>query len=259
MINQGWIRDYRKEIDSDIWVMPPLYFKVWQYLKYMANHKNNTIPMTNGSKELIERGQHLTSLRTIAKGVSYYENRVYKEPNPKTIKKILEWLEKNNMIILEHGSGNKQFTKITLVNYSIYQVDDNKQVTEKKQQRNSKETAEKHESNDKETLEKQSVDINNNDKNDIRMNDNEKEWEEGEECKEKSPSLPPLSFPTQTHKKFYEQWGENSYRTWFMDAIVIEGEIIKISVSQNFKKEILISNYKEHLEILIGKKVEIGY
>ena len=42
-----------------------------------------------------------------------------------------------------------------------------------------------------------------------------------------------------------------------MDAKVVEGEIIKISVSQNFKKEILISNYKEYLERLTGKKVEI--
>lgn len=79
----------------------------------------------------------------------------------------------------------------------------------------------------------------------------------GKEMKEETPSLPPLSFPTQTHEKFYEQWGENSYRTWFMDAIVVEGEIIKISVSQNFKKEILISKYKEYLEILTEKKIEI--
>ena len=43
-----------------------------------------------------------------------------------------------------------------------------------------------------------------------------------------------------------------------MDTIVVEGEIIKISVLQNFKKEILISNYKEYLEILTGKKIEIS-
>ena len=58
MDNQGWIKDYRKEIDSDIWAMPPLYFKVWQYLKYMAKHQVNTIPMSDGSKEIINRGQH---------------------------------------------------------------------------------------------------------------------------------------------------------------------------------------------------------
>lgn len=87
--------------------------------------------------------------------------------------------------------------------------------------------------------------------------ENKSKGKEMKEEKEETPSLPPLSFPTQTHEKFYEQWGENSYRTWFMDAIVVEGEIIKISVSQNFKKEILISNYKEYLEILTGRKIEI--
>ena len=128
MDNQGWIKDYRKEMDSDIWVMPPLYLKVWQYLKYMVNHKKNEIPMTDGSKEMIERGQHLTSYRGIAKGVSYYEGRTYKEPSARTIKKILEWLEKNNMISITHGRGNRQYTKITLVNYSLYQAENNEGV-----------------------------------------------------------------------------------------------------------------------------------
>lgn len=63
------------------------------------------------------------------------------------------------MITLDHGRGNKQYTKITLVNYSIYQSKDDELVTEKKQQ-----------SNTKETEGKQTVDIN---KNDIRMNNNE--------------------------------------------------------------------------------------
>ena len=152
MDNQGWIKDYRKEIDSDIWVMPPLYLKVWQYLKYMANHQTSTIPMTDASKETIERGQHLTSYRTIARKVAYYENRVYKEPNAKTIKKILEWLEKNNMIKLEHGSGNRQYTKITIVNYELYQCREEEQVTEKKHESNTKVTPEKQQGNSEETV-----------------------------------------------------------------------------------------------------------
>lgn len=74
------------------------------------------------------------------------------------------------MITLDHGRGNKQYTKITLVNYSIYQSKDDELVTEKKQQSNSEETQEKQQSNTKETEGKQTVDIN---KNDIRMNNNE--------------------------------------------------------------------------------------
>lgn len=29
-MKEGWIKDYRKEQDSDIWVMPPLYHRVWK-------------------------------------------------------------------------------------------------------------------------------------------------------------------------------------------------------------------------------------
>lgn len=43
-----------------------------------------------------------------------------------------------------------------------------------------------------------------------------------------------------------------------MDAIVVEGEIINISSSDSFKNEVIRSKYKEYLEILTGKKVEIG-
>lgn len=252
MDNQGWIKDYRKEIDSDIWAMPPLYFKVWQYLKYMANHQTNTIPMSDGSKEIINRGQHLTSYRSIAKGVAYYENRVYKEPNAKTIKKILEWLEKNHMITLDHGRGNKQYTKITIVNYSTYQSKEDELVTEKKQQSNSEETVEKHQGNTKVTERKQTVDINKNDKNDIRMNNNEKEGEE------EVPVLPSLSFPTEAHKKIYDELSEVSYRTWFIDTDITEmNNSITIETNSDFIKGVIIDKFKDKLYSIFLKNIEV--
>lgn len=255
MDNQGWIKDYRKEIDSDIWAMPPLYFKVWQYLKYMVNHQVNAIPMSDGSKEIINIGQRLTSYRAIAKGVAYYENRVYKEPNPKTIKKILEWLEKNHMITLDHGRGNKQYTKITIVNYSTYQSKDNEQVTEKKQQSNSGETEKKHLGNTKETEGKQTLDINKNDKNYIRMNNNEKE---GEERKENTTVLPSISFPTPRHKFIYENVSENSYKTWFENTTIEESEAeIVITAANKFTKDIIESKFSEMLKIFTGKKITV--
>ena len=97
---------------------------------------------------------------------------------------------------------------------------------------------------------------NKNDKEYIKNVKEREEWEEGEE--EKVPSLPPLSFPTQIHEKFYEQWGEVAYRTWFYDAVVVEGEIINISSPDGFKNEILRSKYKDYLERITGKEVEIG-
>jgi len=144
---KGYIKDFRKELQSDIWMMPPLYHRVWQYLKYKVNHKANKIPMTDGTFLEVEPGQHLTSIRNISNDVGWYERGVFKSPNPKTISSILEWLEKQEMIKIDRGKGNRQYTLITLSNWDSYQ---------------SKED----ESNSKETASKQSLDINKNDKND---------------------------------------------------------------------------------------------
>jgi hypothetical protein len=121
----GFIKDYRKELQSDIWLMPPLYHRVWQYLKYQVNHEHNEIPMRDGSKFKIKKGQHLTSVRGIAKGIGWYEGIKWKEPNPKTINVILEWLVKQDMILIERGQGNRQYTLITLLNWEYYQPKSN--------------------------------------------------------------------------------------------------------------------------------------
>ena len=42
------------------------------------------------------------------------------------------------------------------------------------------------------------------------------------------------------------------------DAVVVEGEIINISSPDGFKNEILRSKYKDCLERITGKEVEIG-
>jgi len=118
---KGFIKDYRQELESDIWLMPPLYHRVWQYLKYKVNHKSNKIPMRDGTFFDIQPGQHLTSLRGIAQGVGYYEGMTWKEPNPKTITTIIEWLEKQGMVTVDKGKGNRQYTLITLLNWDSYQ------------------------------------------------------------------------------------------------------------------------------------------
>ena len=146
----GWIKDYRKELDSNIWLMPPLYHRVWQYLKYKANHAPGTIPMHDGTMFVIQIGQHLTSLRNIAKGVGWWEGSRWKEPNPKTVSTILGWMEKQKMIVIDNGKGNRQYTLVTIANWGLYQVKDK-------------------EGNSKVTVEKQCADINKNNKNDNNM------------------------------------------------------------------------------------------
>lgn len=149
----GYIKDYRSELRSDIWLMPPLYHRVWQWLKYKVNHTQAKIPLENGSFLTIQPGQHLTSIRSIAQGVGYYEGAIWKEPNPRTISKILDWLLKQGMISINRGRGNREYTLITLSNWGLYQSNDD--------EGNSKETASAEGS-------KQQVHINNNDKEEYK-------------------------------------------------------------------------------------------
>lgn len=153
---QGYIKDYRKELDSDIWLMPPLYHRVWQWLKYSVNHTEKKIPMVDGSKLTVRKGQRLTSIRNVAREVGWYERGRKKEPNPKTISTVLKWLETQNMISVDRGKGNSQYTLITLINWDLYQSNDE-------------------ESNSKVTVKKQSADINKNEKNE--KNDKKKQEE----------------------------------------------------------------------------------
>jgi hypothetical protein len=126
---QGYIKDHRKELNSDIWLMPPLYHRVWQWLKYQVNHNDAEIPMTDGTKLRIRKGQHLTSVRKIARGVSWYERGVLTEPNLKTITRILTWLVNNQMITISRGLKNRQYTLITILNWEAYQMLDEPQGT----------------------------------------------------------------------------------------------------------------------------------
>lgn len=142
---QGYIKDHRQELLSDVWSMPPLYHRLWQWLKYKANHEDVEIPMNDGTRLKILRGQHLTSVRKIANGIGWYERVLWKEPNPKTVSEVLKWLSDNGMIRVE--SGNRQFTLITLINYDFFNAKDD-------------------ESNAKVTASIQSLDINKNEKND---------------------------------------------------------------------------------------------
>lgn len=134
----GYIYDYRQELESDIWLMPPLYHRVWQWIKYSVNHSQADIPNRDGSTTTIYPGQRATSYRQIAKGVGYYEGKSWKEPNVKTVKSILDWMTKKQMISVK---GNTEGTIITIENWSLYQTEKPKGNTK----RTTKETPSKHE------------------------------------------------------------------------------------------------------------------
>jgi hypothetical protein len=120
-MREGWIKDYRQETESDIWMMPPLYLRVWQFLKYAACFEEKCIPMRDGSFVKLKPGQHLTSIRIIADKVSWFERGINRCPNPKTITDILEWMFKQEMISIDNGNDKRQYTLVTIVNWDKYQ------------------------------------------------------------------------------------------------------------------------------------------
>lgn len=148
MAKDGYIKDYRKELESDIWLMPPMYHRVWQWIKYSVNHAENKIPNRDGSHTELRPGQHATSYRLIAQGVGYFERGRWREPNVKTIKSILDWLSKQQMICVD---GNSNGTILTVENWCLYQSEN--------LDGNSKRIS-------KSTLGKHSLDTNKNEKND---------------------------------------------------------------------------------------------
>ncbi len=55
-MQKEWIKNYRKELKSDVWVMPPLYARVWQYLILSANFVEKKVPMRDGSFIVVKPG-----------------------------------------------------------------------------------------------------------------------------------------------------------------------------------------------------------
>lgn len=240
---EGWIKLHRSIQDNWLWEDEAFTRgQAFIDLLMMVNHKERKI-MFNGELTVVKVGSKITSLRQLSERWMW---------STKKVKKFLEQLQKDGMITF--NCDNKK-TLLTIENYELYQGRGNTEETQKKHEGNAEENQKKNKGNSEENQKK----TNKNDKEYIKnvkeCINNEKEWEEGEE---KAPTLPPLFFPTQTHEKFFEQWGEVAYRTWFYDAVVVEGEVINISSPDSFKNGILRSKYKEYLEILTGKKVEIG-
>lgn len=247
-MSEGWIKLHRAIQNHWLWDDEPFTRgQAFIDLLLMVNHKDKKI-MFNGELIEVKKGSKITSLRQLSDGWKWSTNKV---------KKYLEQLQKDGMI--NYKSDNKK-TLLTIENYSVYQGQGNTEETQKKQERNTDETEKEHRSDTEEIQKKFKSDTeeiqkktNKNDKEYIK---NDKEWEEGEE--KTTPSLPALSFPTEIHELFFEKWGEIAYRTWFSDVIVkIENDTVNIVSTESFKSEILKSKYKNSLEILLDKKVEV--
>lgn len=127
-VKTGYTKAWRKELKSDIWKMPPLYHRVWFYLRQKANWETRLLPTRQIPKMgmWISPGMLVTSYQILAEGVSYYSDGRLKVPNKRTIMVILEWLEEYSMITrISNGLG----TVIFINNWDIYQGELYEEVT----------------------------------------------------------------------------------------------------------------------------------
>ncbi|WP_346877138.1 hypothetical protein [Clostridium sp. UBA5712] len=229
---EGWIKLDRSIFEH--WIFQDAEkFRAFVDLIQLARWKDEKLLIGNEIVN-IPRGSYYTSELKLAEkwGWSRKKTREY-----------LKLLESEGMIIKK---GTTKGTTITIENYRLYQDEGTTKGTSKEQQKNikrtTKDTSKEHQKNNEGYTKEEGEEI--------------KEIKEGEEGKEKPPSLPSLSVPTPYHSKIYEQYGEITYRTWFMNTEIEdkENEIIMV-VGYELAKDIIETKFNEQLETLLDKKV----
>lgn len=234
---EGWLKLYRSIKGHWLWEDKPFSRgQAFIDLLLMVNHKDNKI-LFNGELIEVKRGSRITSLRQLSEGWGWSTSKT---------KKFLELLEKEKMITIK--SDNKK-TLVSIENYGLYQDVGNTEETEKKQERNTEEIQKKIKKNSKENQKK----TNKNDKEGYK---NEKNEEEGEECKENTPQLEPLSFPTPSCSKIYKLIGENGYRFFMNTDIKENDETISIKTKTSVDKTI-IAQYIPRIDWQLNKRIEV--
>lgn len=187
----------------------------------------------------VPRGSYYTSELKLAERWSW---------SRKKTREFLKLLENEKMIIKK---GTTKGTMLTIENYRFYQDEGTTKSTTKEQQRNnegySKGTTKEHQKNNEGYT-----------KEEIKEIKEIKEGEEREEGKEEVPVLPSLSFPTEAHKKIYEELSDVSYRTFFIDTEITETDNeITIKVNNDFHRGVIRDRFKDKLYYIFLKKIEV--
>lgn len=139
---KGYIKFYRQIQDCWIWDSDEPFDRrsAWSDLLLFANHADKKI-LFEGNLITIHRSQYMTSIRKLANRWKW---------SPTKVTHFLELLEQDNMIIRQSDSKK---TLITIINYDIYQGDDEEEKTLEEQLKDAEKTVKstnKNEKNDKE-------------------------------------------------------------------------------------------------------------
>jgi hypothetical protein len=120
----------RRIFNSEIWLKPPLYLKVWIWILGRANHSD----LKKGGR-VFKRWEFVSTYDEIIKAAAHYHNRKHVVPTLKQIRIILAWLEGQVMIAVQPIRASERPTgadprartrayvgiKIVIINYDSYQ------------------------------------------------------------------------------------------------------------------------------------------
>ena len=141
-MNQGYIKLYRKSIDSQVFQNPHLW-KLWTLCLMKANHKEAWVSVDHIIEPIkILPGQFITGRYSLHK--EYYPKATKKQKSALTVWRWLLFLEKVGNLSIK---TNNKYSIVTIINWETYQGDkkQNEQVNE--QQMNNKRTTDEQQMN----------------------------------------------------------------------------------------------------------------
>jgi hypothetical protein len=103
----------RSLFESDLWMKPPEYSKLWLYIIGMANHEPKTYRGYS-----ISRGQHFCTYDDLSEQLVYYIGYRPNKPNESTTKRILKYFRDTGRITT---TKELRGVLITVINYDKYQ------------------------------------------------------------------------------------------------------------------------------------------
>ena len=153
---QGWVRFYRKSIDSSVW-KNPIVWMVWSWCLLKASHSEQIFPF-NGGDMIISKGSFITGRSVATKELPISEQQW---------RTATCYLVKTGRVTLK--STNK-FTIISIVKWDYYQ-NDGKKVTNEQPTSNQPVTTYKNVNNAKEILTASQDKLSNNKKDMKKYNE----------------------------------------------------------------------------------------
>ena len=109
---EGWIKLYRKIINSKIWEKPHLWRNLWVWIILMASHQDGITP----------RGTFITTWQEMQRQMSYKQGYITKKPSIKSLQRIAARLDEWSMIVLTRVPNG---IMIKVLNYGKYQGSEN--------------------------------------------------------------------------------------------------------------------------------------